>query len=185
VRDIADEYMFGPAFLVSPVYEYGARQRKVYLPAGAAWYELYTNRKFAGGKAVVVQAPLSRMPLFIREGSIVPVGPEIQYTGQQPAAPISVLVYTGRDGTFSLYEDEATNYNYEKGAFSTIAFSYNDAKGELTIGRRTGEFAGMPTSRTFNIRWITPGAASGTDFNAKPDQVVEYSGENVVIRRKR
>jgi alpha-D-xyloside xylohydrolase len=183
VRDIADEYMFGRAFLVSPVYEYGARQRKSYLPGGSAWYDFYTNRKFSGGRSVIAQAPLSRMPLFVREGAIIPVGPEIQYTAEKPDAPITVLVYTGRDGSFALYEDEGTNYNYEKGSFATIPFSYNESRHELTIGRRAGEFPGMVKTRTFNIRWMSAGAPAATDFNARPDRSVRYSGDAVVVKR--
>jgi alpha-D-xyloside xylohydrolase len=184
VRDVADQYMFGPAFLVSPVYEYGARQRRLYLPAGTGWYDYYTNHKLRGGQSVTASAQLSRMPLFVREGSIVPVGPAIQYTGQQPDAPLTVLVYTGASGAFTLYEDEGTNYNYEKGMFSTIPFSYDEAKGELTIGARSGGFPGMPRSRTFNVRWIAARAAPATDAGARPDQTVSYSGEAVVVRRK-
>ena len=175
--------MFGRAILVSPVYEYGARQRKVYLPAGTAWYDFYTNRKLVGGRSVMAQSPLSRMPLFVREGAIVPVGPEIQYTGEKPDAPLTILVYTGHDGTFTLYEDEGTNYGYEKGALATIPFSYDEAKRELTIGRRAGEFPGMPRSRTFNIRWMSAGTPAATDFEARPDRSIPYAGETVVIRR--
>jgi alpha-D-xyloside xylohydrolase len=183
VRDIADEYMFGQAFLVGPVYEYGARQRKVYLPAGSAWYDFYTNRRLPGGRSVMARAPLSRMPLFVREGAIIPVGPEIQYTSEKLGAPLTILVYTGHDGTYALYEDEGTNYNYENGAFATIPFSYDEAKRELTIGRRSGEFPGMPKTRTFDIRWMSAGEPAGADFAAKPDRSVQYGGETVVVRR--
>jgi alpha-D-xyloside xylohydrolase len=182
-RDIADEYMFGRAFLVSPVYEYGARQRKVYLPAGSAWYDFYTNRKLQGGRSVTVQAPLSRMPLFVRAGAIVPVGPEVQYTAEKPDAPLTIVVYTGHDGVSTLYEDEGTNYSYEKGAFASIPFSYDEAKRELTIGRRSGEFPGMPKTRTFDIRWMSSDAPAAADFAAKADRSVEYTGEMVVVRR--
>ncbi|MDE2447785.1 MAG: DUF4968 domain-containing protein, partial [Gammaproteobacteria bacterium] len=102
VRDIADEYMFGPAFLVSPVYEYQARTREVYLPAGTLWYDFYSNRTFQGGQRIAAAAPLARMPLFVRAGSIVPVGPAIQYTGEKPDAPLTLLVYTGANGHFTL-----------------------------------------------------------------------------------
>jgi alpha-D-xyloside xylohydrolase len=184
VRDVADEYLFGPAFLVSPVYEYGARQRTTYLPAGSGWYDFYDNQHLAGGRAVTLQAPLNRIPLFVREGSIVPLGPEIQYTGEKPEAPLTILVYTGRNGSFSLYEDEGTNYHYEQGAFSRIPFSYDEAKRQLTIGRRTGEFPGMVRARVFNVRWISAGSAAATDVSAQPDQSVHYNGEEVVVRRR-
>jgi alpha-D-xyloside xylohydrolase len=176
VRDIADEYMFGPAFLVSPVYEYRARKRAVYLPAGALWYDFYGHRTFPGGREISADAPLSRMPLFVRAGSIVPVGPAIQYTGEKPDAPLTLLVYTGADGSFTLYDDEGTNTDYQHGAYATIPIRYEQATGTLTIGRRSGQFPGMQRTRTFLIRWITPESRPGDDFNAPPDQSVDYSG---------
>lgn len=185
VRDIADEYLFGPAFLVSPVYVYRARERRVYLPVGSDWYDFQTNRRFPGGRTIVAAAPLSRMPLFVRQGAIVPVGPAIEYTGQRPGAPLTLLVYTGRDGSFTLYEDEGTNYNYERGAFATIRLSYDEARGELTIGPRAGAYAGMPQRRTFNVRWMAPGAPAATDFETTPDETVEYTGEAVRVHRAR
>ncbi len=184
VRDIADEYMFGSALLISPVYDYGARQRTTYLPAGTGWYGFYDNRHFSGGRTVTVQAPLDRIPVFVREGAILPVGPDIQYTGEKPDAPLTILVYTGRDGSFSLYEDEGTNYNYERGAFSRIPFTYDESKHQLTIGHRVGDFHGMPRTRVFNIRWISAGSAPATNFDARPDETVQYRGEEVMVRRR-
>lgn len=184
VRGLADEYMFGPAFLVSPVYEYGARSRDVYLPAGTAWYDFYTGDRVDGGAHVKAAAPVNRMPLYVRAGSIVPIGPEIQYTGEKPDAPITLYVYTGHDGSFSLYEDAGTDYGYEKGAFATIPISYNDASGELTIGARKGEFPGMVGKRVFKVRWISGGGARDLmNFDAGADATVEYSGEQVVARK--
>ena len=182
VRDIADEYMFGPAFLVSPVYRYQARKREVYLPAGALWYDFYSNRTFEGGRRVAAAAPLSRMPLFVRAGSIVPVGPAIEYTGENPDAPLTLLVYTGASGRFTLYEDEGTNLDYQHGKYATIPISYDRATGTLTIGRRSGEFAGMQQRRTFHIRWMSPQARAGDDFTAPADGTVAYSGAPVEIR---
>jgi alpha-D-xyloside xylohydrolase len=183
VRNIADQYMFGPAFLVNPVYEYGARSRDVYLPAGTSWYDFYTADKLAGGTHVKAAAPLAHIPLYVRAGSIVPVGPEIQYTGEKPDAPVTLYVYTGHDGAFSLYEDAGVDYGYEKGAFATIPFTYDDARGELTLGARKGEFPGMVGKRVFKVRWIGAGARDVMNFDAQADATVEYSGERVVIRR--
>jgi len=180
VRDIADEYMLGPAFLVSPVYAFRARKRQVYLPAGAMWYDFYTNRTFEGGQRISAAAPLSRMPLFVRAGSIVPVGPAIQYTGEKPDAPLTLLVYTGASGHFALYEDEGTTLDYRHGKYATIPFSYDRATGTLTIGPRSGEFPGMPQSRAFLIRWMSPQARPGVDFTA-PADIVEYSGAAVQV----
>ncbi len=181
VRDIADEYLFGRAFLVSPVYRYRSRRREVYLPAGALWYDFYTNRTFQGGRSIDAAAPLSRMPLFVRAGSIVPVGPAIEYTGEQPDAPLTLLVYTGASGHFTLYEDEGTNLGYRRGRYSTIPLSYDRATGTLTIGRRSGEFPGMQQTRAFHIRWMTPRARPADDFEAPADGTVGYSGAAVEI----
>jgi len=181
VRDIADEYMFGPAFLVGPVYRYRARERRVYLPAGTLWYDFYTNRAFEGGESIEAAAPLARMPLFVRAGAIVPLGPAIEYTGEKPDSPLTLLVYRGASGRFTLYEDDGTTLGYERGRYSTIPFSYDRATGTLTIGRRSGEFRGMQHERTFRIRWMSPGAPPGADFTAPAGDRVRYSGAPVAI----
>ena len=181
VRDIADEYMFGPAFLVSPVYAYHARRREVYLPAGAQWYDFYTNRTYRGGQRIQAAAPLSRMPLFVRAGSIVPVGPAIQYTGEKPDAPLTLLVYSGASGHFTLYEDDGIHLDYRRGKYATIPFSFDRATGTLTIGPRSGEFPGMQQSREFRIRWMSQQAHPGDDFTAPADSTVEYSGGTVEV----
>ncbi len=115
VESIGDQYMFGPSLLVAPVYKYKARTREVYLPASCGWYDLYTGKYFTGGQKIDADAPYERMPLFVKEGSIIPVGPDIQYVDEKPADPLTLLVYTGRDCVFTLYEDEGINYNYEHG----------------------------------------------------------------------
>ena len=181
VRDIADEYMFGRAFLVSPVYEYHARKREVYLPAGTLWYDFYSNHTFEGGQSISAAAPLGRMPLFVRAGSIVPVGPAIQYTGEKPDSPLTLLVYTGASGRFTLYEDEGTHLDYQQGKYATIPFAYDQATGTLTLGRRSGEFPGMQQGRTFHIRWMTSHAHPGDDFTAPADSTVRYSGASVEV----
>jgi len=183
VRNVADQYMFGPAFLVNPVYEYGARNRDVYLPAGTSWYDFYSAEKLVGGAHINAPAPLARVPLYVRAGSIIPIGPEIQYTDEKRDAPITLYVYTGANGTFTLYDDAGTDYGYEKGAFATIPMSYDEGRGELTLGPRAGAFPGMVAARTFNVRWISAGTRDAANFAAKPDQTVEYSGAQVVIRR--
>ena len=182
VLDIANEYMFGPAFLVSPVYQYHARARQVYLPAGALWYDFYSNRTFAGGQSIAAAAPLARMPLFVRAGSIVPVGPAIEYTGEKPGAPLTLLVYTGAGGHFTLYEDEGTTLDYQHGGYATISLSFDRTTGTLTIGQRSGGFKGMQQTRTFLIRWMSPHARPGDDFTAPPDETVVYSGAAVKVQ---
>ena len=181
VRDVRDEYLFGKAFLVAPVYKHMARSRKVYLPGGADWYDFHTGTKTAGGKAIDAAAPLARMPLYVRAGSIVPVGPDIQYTADKPGAPITLLVFTGTDGSFDYYEDDGVSYGYERGEFARIPLRYDAAKGTLTIGARSGSYQGMPASRTFKVRWIKAGGKAPADLDAATDASVEYSGAEATV----
>jgi len=184
VQNIGDQYLFGPSILVNPVYEYKARSRQVYLPSGSGWYEFKSGRYLTGGQTVQADAPYSDIPLYVREGSIIPFGPEIQYTDEKPADPLRLVVYTGGDGSFSLYEDENTNYNYEKGAFSWIPFSYSENAQTLTIGARQGEFPGMLRERTFEIVWVLQDNASPLDLDRGPAQTVTYSGAALTITRQ-
>ena len=154
VREISDQYMFGPALMVCPVYAYGARNRKVYFPGNEGWYNLYSGSYIAGNQTISVDAPYERMPLFVRAGSIVPFGPEIMYSDEKQPETITLFVYGGRDGSFTLYEDEGVNYNYEKGDYATIPFIYNDANKTLEIGERKGMFNGMLKQRMFNIVYV-------------------------------
>ena len=151
VLNIGDTYMFGPAFMVAPVYEYGARTREVYFPECEGWYDFYDNTFMEAGVRKTVDAPYGRMPLYVRAGSLVPVGPQIQWSDEKPADVIDLYVYQGADGNFTLYEDENVNYNYEKGLYSMIDFSYDDDSKTLQISDRTGEFPGMLKERVFNI----------------------------------
>ncbi|HET9865231.1 MAG TPA: TIM-barrel domain-containing protein, partial [Steroidobacteraceae bacterium] len=180
-RDVRDEYLFGKAFLVAPVHEYQARSRPVYLPAGASWYDFHTGRRVDGGQTVQAEAPLNRMPLYVRGGSIVPVGPEIQYSAQKPGGDITLLVFTGADGSFDLYEDDGVSYGYEEGEFSRIPLRYDAARGTLTIGARSGSFPGMPEERTFKVRWIKDGGKAPSDLDAKADATVSYKGAAVEV----
>jgi alpha-D-xyloside xylohydrolase len=182
VRDLGEQYLFGSAFLVAPVTEFRARTREVYLPEGTRWYDFYTGRSYDGGQTVTADAPLARMPLFVRAGSIVPTGPAIEYTDQNLAGPITLLVYAGADGSFDLYEDDGETYAHQGGAFSRIPIRYDDAGGTVTIGAREGEYPGMVTQRTFNIRWISGPTSSASDFDVPPDRSVRYSGAEVVVR---
>lgn len=176
VNDLGDQFMFGSSFLVAPVYQYKARTRDVYFPKQSGWYDFYHGTYMEGGKTVRVNAPYERMPLFVKAGSIVPVGEELQYASEKPAAPVTLYVYTGQEGAFTLYEDEGTNYNYEKGMYSTIPFTYNEATKELTIGKREGAFDGMVQERIFHIVWIGKDKSRGFDTNPVPDATVTYDG---------
>ena len=174
VENIGDTYMFGPAFLVAPVYEYGARKRDVYFPESAGWYDFYSNEFYAAGVEKTVDAPYGRMPLYVRAGSIVPCGPEIQWTDQKQADVIDLYVYQGADASFTLYEDENVNYNYEKGAYSKIAFSYDDRMKLLSIEEREGEFPGMLEERTFNIIPVSKNGVGKI-------QTVKYNGLSMKV----
>jgi alpha-D-xyloside xylohydrolase len=171
---VDDEYMFGPAFLVAPVTEYRARERQVYLPAGASWYEWRTGALHRGGRTIEAAAPLAEMPLFVRAGSVVPTGPVRQFADDRPDAPVTLLVYPGADGHFSLYEDDGTSRRYLDGAWSRIPLAWDEAARTLTIGPREGSFAGMQQRRTFLVRWMRPGRA--LDWNGEPDATVTYDG---------
>jgi alpha-D-xyloside xylohydrolase len=183
VENISDQFMFGPAFMVCPVYAYEARNRNVYFPEGSNWYDVYTGKYITGGKQVTVDAPYERIPLFIREGSIIPVGPEIQYTGEKPADKIVLYVYKGKDGSFTLYEDENSNYNYETGKYANIAFTYNEASNTLAIAERKGAFEGMLKSRTFVIVTVSKNNAKAFNYDAD-GQTVVYDGHAQTITLK-
>lgn len=179
-QNIGDQFLYGPAFLVNPVTQPGARSRQVYLPQ-ARWYDFWTGSSTDGGKIVDAAAPLDRMPLYVRAGSIVPLGPDVEYSDQRPADPIELRVYAGANGDFTLYEDENDSYDYEKGAYATIPFHWDDASRTLTIGTRQGSFPGMLQSRTFRIVFVGDGHGIGVDPTAQPDQVVHYTGQAITI----
>lgn len=182
--NLNDAFMFGPSVLVSPVLEYKATKRKVYLPSGQGWYDFYTGQFLKGGQDIQADAPYERMPLYIKEGSILPTGPDLQYTAEKKADPLTILVYTGKDAVFSLYEDEGTNYNYEKGAFSQIDFSYQESTGKLTVADRKGEFPGMMKSRTFKVVFVSPGMTLAADQqDHKSAQTLKYTGKKAILSK--
>jgi len=184
VHNINDEFMLGPSLLVAPVTSYKAREREVYLPAGQGWYDLYSGKITDGGQKITAEAPYERMPVYVKEGSILPLGPDLQYTGERPADTITLYVYTGRDADLTLYEDEGTNYNYEKGAFSTIGFHYNQAAGTLTIGRRNGSFPGLLLKRTFRIECVDRSQELPAGGKGKHTVVVTYTGGEKTLSLK-
>ncbi|HEV2698539.1 MAG TPA: glycoside hydrolase family 31 protein [Terriglobales bacterium] len=177
-QNIGDQFMYGPAFLVNPVTEQAAAQRHVYLPNGK-WYDFWTGSTLEGGKFADVAAPLDRMPLYVRAGSIIPMGPEQEYSNQKPADPIELRVYSGADGDFTLYEDEGDTYNYEKGRYATIPIHWKDATHTLTVGERKGSFSGMLQSRTFNVTFTREKRGTGIEPAPAPDKVIQYSGREV------
>lgn len=184
VHDVADQFMLGPAFMVCPVHEpmvYGPestelgdvpRQRRVYLPAGGDWYDLWTDERLDGGTRLDAATPLERVPVFVRAGSIVPMGPIRQHAHDLPDAPLEIHVYPGRDGAFLLYEDEGDGYDYENGWFSTVEFRWEDALRRLTIGERVGRFPGMSIERVLEL--VLHGERRAT-------KRLDYSGEQAVV----
>jgi alpha-D-xyloside xylohydrolase len=179
--DIADEYMFGPALLVSPVSDAGATSRSVYLPAGATWTDFWSGMSTPGGQTVTAAAPIDHLPLFVRAGAILPLGPVVQFATEKPADPLELRVYRGADGAFTLYEDENDNYDYEQGMFATIPLTWNDAQKTLTIGARAGSFPGMATSRTFRVVFVGAGHGAGPAETATADKTVTYTGASVDV----
>jgi len=181
-RDIGDQFMFGPALLVNPVTTFQARSRPVYLPAAAGWFDFWTGAAQTGGRTIDAPAPYDAIPLFVRAGSIVPTGPELQYTQEKPADPITLYVYAGADGAFTLYEDDGRTYGYERGAFARIPIRWHDATGTLSIGARAGSFPGMLTERRFEIVFVAKNKPVGFSFEPKADREVHYRGEAVELR---
>jgi alpha-D-xyloside xylohydrolase len=179
--DIADQYLYGPALLVSPVTRPGATQRPVYLPAGADWYDFWTGTQLSGGQTIDAPAPFESIPLHVRAGSILPMGPELQYTGELPADPLTVWVYTGRDAAFELYEDDGVSYAYEKGVFATIPLRYDEASGTLTIGRRTGAYPGMPGTRTLRVVFVSKDRAVGHQPSPAGARELRYDGSEQTV----
>ena len=181
VQNIGDQYMFGPSLMVCPVYEYNARSRNVYFPETTGWYDFYTGQYIPGGRQEMAKAPYDRMPLYFREGTIMPYGPDMQYTDEKPTDNITLYVYAGQNGAFTLYEDEGINYNYEKGQYATIPLSYDEAARTLVIGDRQGEYPGMLQSRTFNVVVVDKSNPKPFDMNAK-GQEVTYDGKKQVVK---
>lgn len=141
--DVGDQFLFGPEIMVSPVTRLHAITSSVYLPGRGDWYDFWTGKRASGGQRIEATSPIETLPLFVRAGTILPLGPVVQYVSEKPADPIELRVYRGADGAFTLYEDQSDNYNYEKGAFATIPLTWNESSGTLTIGARKGKFPGM------------------------------------------
>jgi len=181
--DISDQFMFGSALLVNPVTKpmyYGPnstpisnteKTRPVYLPAGSEWFDFWTGEHFAGGQTVIANASLETMPLFVRSGSILPLGPEVVHTEEQLQGIICLQIYPGQDGEFTLYQDEGDNYNYEKGSFSTIRLRWEENRRRLIIEERQGTFPGMKKNLEFCVSLI----GDGNEYQ------IAYNGNQTII----
>lgn len=176
-----NEYMFGPAFLVAPVLKPSVDKWNVYLPQNkAGWFDFWTGNRVNGGQTIKTNASLSTIPLFVRGGSIIPMGEKIEYTAQSKNDTIEIRLYKGADATFNLYEDEGTNYNYEKGKYTTISFHWDERSHSLTIDNRQGDFSGMLKERYFNIVTVDSSKGQGIDVS-KDGKLVKYSGKRIKV----
>jgi alpha-D-xyloside xylohydrolase len=180
-RALTDEFMFGPSLLVAPILQYKQRSREVYLPGSTPWYSLWSGQ-VAGNANLTAEAPYDSVPVFVRAGSILPLGPDVQYVGEKPADPITLHVFEGADGAFTLYEDQGTTFDYEHGAFTEIPIVWSEAAKTLTIGRRSGSFPQMLGHRRFQI--VVTSASTPTAFSLTPSPVktVDYDGSSISIK---
>lgn len=182
VNEIKDQFMFGPSIMVNPVIKSKANKRKIYLPEPAQWYDFWTGKIYDSGQTIETLTPKDIIPLFIKAGSIIPMGPFIQYATEKNN-PIELRIYTGYDSEFLLYEDENDNYNYEDGAYAIIPIRWNEKNQTLIIGNREGNFSGMLESRTFNITWVSESHGIGIKITKDSDQIVEYNGTEKIIKK--
>lgn len=195
--DINNQYLFGPSVLVAPVTEAqyatqedgktlvdikSLKQSKVYLPT-SQWYDFWTGEKVKGGAYINRSTPIDMLPLYVREGSIIPMGETMQYATQKTADCLEIRVYAGKDAEFSLYEDENDNYNYEKGQYAVIPMQWNEAKKTLTIGKRAGSFPGMLEKRTFKVVFVSEKQGIGDKLTESGYKTVEYTGKKVKIKK--
>ncbi|HVX49709.1 MAG TPA: TIM-barrel domain-containing protein [Chitinophagaceae bacterium] len=190
VYNIKDQYMFGPAFLVNPVTEQlytgnhpvsGDKTRQVYLPK-TQWYNFWTGEALPGGQTINASAPIETMPLYVKAGSIVPMGPFEEYATQKPADTLELRIYPGAGSSFTVYEDENDNYNYEKGAYATFTISWNNDAKQLTVSNRQGSFAGMLKQRVFRVIMVKPGHGAGVGITQNADKTIIYNGKAVTVK---
>jgi alpha-D-xyloside xylohydrolase len=167
--------------MACPVGYYKARNRSVYFPAQCGWYNLYTGEYTEGGRHLIVEAPYEQIPVFVREGAIIPFGPEMEWSDEKPAELINLYIYAGKDGQFQLYEDEGTNYNYEKGKYATIDITYDDATRTVSFSARKGQFNGMLKNRRFNVVLITGDAPKPLNLDNPEGKMVQYAGKAISV----
>lgn len=177
------QYMFGKSFLVAPVTEPGITEWDVYLPKSTAWYDFWTGKRFNGGQTIKTEAPQDRIPLFVKAGSIIPMGKFLQYTSEKPMDTLEIRIYPGADGQFTLYSDEGDGYNYEKGKYTVIPFKWNEQQQTLIIDKQQGSFTGALKRYVFNIVWVEEGEGTGSDI-APQKSTITYSGNKVTITRR-
>lgn len=175
--NIPDQYMFGRGIMVAPVVSQGADQRSVYLPGNGDWYDFHTGKRFGGGMRIAAEAKIDTLPLFVRAGTILPMGPVVQYAEAQTGKPLEIRIYRGADGAFALYDDAGDGYGYETGQHSLIRFAWNEAAQTLSIDAAAGAYPGMPAARIFKLVYVDEAHGTGGAETANPHQLVSYSGQ--------
>ncbi len=180
--DLGNAFLFGPELLVNPVLEAGVTHRRVYLPAAARWYDFWTGAAQKGGEELEAAAPLEHLPVYVRAGSILPMGENVEYADQKPEGTVELRVYGGADGSFTLYDDAGDGYGYEHGEHATIAMHWKDAAGTLTLDARQGSFPGMAARRVFRVVLVRAGHGTGATVTDDADARIVYTGEAVTIR---
>jgi len=178
---IHDAYLFGSSFLVAPITDPGVGSRNVYLPAGSSWIDFWTGKTQRGGQWVDAAAPLDRLPLFVKAGALIPMGPQLQYANEKAPDPLELRIYSGADGTYRLYEDEGDSYRYEQGIYSIIPLEWNEKTQTLTLGARQGSFPGMLKERTFRVVVVSPKTGLGMQPATLVTEV-RYSGSPVTLQ---
>ena len=193
VYDMDNQYMFGRSLLVAPVTRsmyvdkdkrvniHDIQSKEVYLPQCNSWFDFWTGKRYRGGQSVTKETPIDIIPLYVKAGSILPIGPDVQYATEKKWDNLEIRIYPGADGEFLLYEDENDNYNYEKGAYSTISFSWNDKERTLIIGDRDGKYPGMLNARKFRIVLVDEGHGTDCKLSEKVNKVVTYKGYEMKI----
>jgi alpha-D-xyloside xylohydrolase len=177
------QYMFGKSILVAPVTEAGVTEWNVYLPKSNGWYNFWTGKRFTGGQTIKTDAPQDKIPLFVRAGSVVPMGKFLQYTSEKPMDTLEIRVYSGADGEFALYNDEGNNYNYEKGKYQVIPFKWNQQQQVLTIDKLQGGYEGALKKRVLNIVWVNESNGKGIEISSTAKTIV-YTGEKISVRQR-
>ena len=179
VFNISDQYLFGPSLMVNPIATRQIFSRSVYFPEGI-WYDFWTGEQINGNDTKTVNSPIDNMPIYVKAGAIIPMGPEIQHANQL-SDPIEIRVYKGADGQFNLYEDAGDNYKYEEGEYSIIPFTYNNSENKLTIGNRQGTYPRMLATHTFNIILVQKGYGIGDMISPAYNKVVTYTGSEIAV----
>ena len=180
--DVGDQFLFGPDIMVSPVTQPGAASRSVYLPGKMPWYDFWTGKREMGGQRINTASPVQTLPLFVRAGSILPLGQVMRHVAEKPAETVELRVYRGADGAFTLYDDEGDNYSYERGIHATIPISWNEKTQTLTLGRRVGKYPGMLKEWTFRVIFVNETHGLGGQETEPADAIVKYTGKAITLR---